>query len=43
MDRNDELLDEVIELGMASIETKGPPGVIDDNVGKSLATGLTDE
>lgn len=43
MDRNHEQLDEdVIDLGAASAETKGPPGVNIDSRG-ALPTGISDD
>ena len=44
MERNDDRRDDhVIELGAASIETKGPPAVDLDTHGGSRIEGLSDD
>ena len=44
MNKNDELDQEVIDLGCATIETKGPPqSGLDVLGGANITTGITDD
>ena len=42
MDRIEERDDEIVELGVASIETKGPPVNIKEALGGHTMTGISD-
>jgi hypothetical protein len=43
MDREDDVRSEVIELGEASVETKGPNGPVTDFALGRIQAGLADE
>ena len=44
MDRINEQRDEdLIDLGAASAETKGPPGVLNDSQGQLIGAGISDD
>lgn len=44
MDRINEQRDEdLIDLGAASAETQGPPGVLNDSQGQLIGAGISDD